>query len=213
MNLRPLLALPLVLWADALSGQVADEGTLRILSHGQEVGSETFRVTTGDQGLRIVAKATYPAARPPLELTASLDRTQGSDELAFQLEHRGGAAGSQVYAVRKGNRLTIRRVERGGEQASEAPGAGNLVFLADSVFSLYLQILPQATEPSRSFSAVLPPAARRIMVTAQRQPTPAGGALIRLSGGVSGEITLGNHGELLRVSLPTLGLEAVRRQE
>jgi hypothetical protein len=50
--------------------------------------------------------------------------------------------------------------------------------------------------------------------TAQRLPSATNGStLIRLSGGVEGEIALGNRGELLRISLPVLGLEALRKRD
>ena len=213
MNLRPFVVLSLALATSPLRAQTADEGTLVIRSGGREIGAESFRLTSGDAGLRITSKVTYSGSRPPLELSASLERTGSTEELAFQLEHRGGAAGSQVYAVQKRNRLTIRRVERGVEQASETPGGASLVLLADSVFALYLQFLPLATEAGRTLNAVLPLEGRRLSFTAQRLPAQAGGTLIRLSGGVEGEIALGNRGELLRISLPALGLEAVRKRD
>jgi hypothetical protein len=216
MNLRHLFALFPALGAGRLDAQVADEGTLVIRAGAQEVGTESFRVTSGEAGLRITTKATYGSARPPLELVASLERTAPSGDLAFQLEHRGGRAGSQVYAVQKRNRLTIRRVERGGEQASEAPGGSGIVLLADSVFALYLQVLPGALEGGRTFAAVLPQTGRRVSFSMSVRRLPSaetGGTLLRLSGGLEGEIALGNRGELLRITLPGLGLEAVRKRD
>jgi len=213
MNLRSVLTVALTLAAPALHAQGADEGTLLIRRGGRDIGSENYRVTGGDAGLRITATASYAGSRPPTELSGSVERTAQGSELAFQLEHRG-TAGSQVYAVQKRNRLTIRRVERGGEQASEAPGSSSTVLLADSVFALYLQLVPLASDAGRPVTAVFPLTGRRISFTAQRLPTaPAGGALIRLAGGLEGELVLGNRGELLRISLPALGLEAVRKRE
>jgi hypothetical protein len=185
-----------------------------IRSGGREVGSESFRITSGDAGVRITVKSVYPGARPPVELSASLDRTVQTNELAFQLEHRGGTGGSQIFAVQQRNRLTIRRVERGVEQASEAPGGANVVLLADSIFALYLQLLPLATETGRPLTAVLPQGERRLSFTAQRiASAETGGTRIKLSGGIEGEIALGNRGEVLRITLPGLGLEALRKQD
>jgi hypothetical protein len=213
MNLRPLLVLCSALVAGPLDAQVADEGSLIIRAGAREVGTESFRVTSGEAGLRITARATYAGNRPPLELVASLERNPGGD-LAFQLEHRGGGAGSQVYAVQKRNRLTIRRVERGGEQASEAPGGSGIVLLADSVFALYLQLLPVAPDAGRALTAVLPYTGRRVSVHIRRLPSgESGGTLLRLSGGLEAEIALGNRGELLRITLPSLGLEALRKRD
>jgi hypothetical protein len=214
MHLRPVLALSLALASRSLSAQNADEGTLIIRSGGREIGTESFRVTSADAGLRITTKSAYSGPRSPIELSASLDRTGPTGDLAFQLEHRGGTGGSQIYAVQKRNRLTIRRVERGGEQASETPGGSNVVLLADSVFALYLQLLPLVTETGRPLTAVLPQGERRLSFSAQRLASAeAGGTLIRLSGGIEGEIALGNRGEVLRITLPALGLEALRKQD
>ena len=214
MNLRVVLAIALMAVPAASVAQVADEGTLIIRSAGRDIGVETFRVTTGAAGLRITARSSFAGTRPPTELSASLDRAAEGTELAFQLERRGGGGAGQIYAVQKRNRLTIRRVERGSEQASEVPGGEGLVLLADSIFALYLQFVPLATESGRVLSAIVPQGVRRLQVTAQRQrSSQAGGTLLRLSGGVEGEVALGNRGEVLRISLPALGLEAVRKRD
>jgi hypothetical protein len=214
MNLRPLVALCGLLVSRPLASQVADEGTLSIQAGSREIGLESFRLTTGEAGLRITSKVSFPGIRPPIELAASLERTTESGDLAFQLEHRGGRGGSQAYAVQKRNRLTIRRVERGAEAASETPGGSGLVLLADSVFALYLQLLPVSQEGARTVTAVLPQTGRRLTFSVRRMPSGnAGGTLIRLSGGLEGEIVLGNRGELLRISLPSLGLEATRKRD
>jgi hypothetical protein len=212
MNLRALLSLLLTSLASPAAAQTADEGTLAIRAGGRDIGSESFRVSSGDAGLRIVAKAIYVASRPPVELSVTIERGQQAGELAFQLDRRGAGAG-QIYAVQKRNRLTIRRVERGAEQASEVPGSSPLVLLADSVFAPFLQFLSLVEETGRPVTAVFPQGVRRISVTAQRQPSAGAGTLVRLSGGIEGEIVLGNRGELLRISLPALGLEAVRKRD
>jgi hypothetical protein len=212
MNLRTLISFTAVVSAAPLSAQVADEGILVIRAGTKEIGSEAFRVTSGQAGLRITTKATYVEPHPPVELTASLERSIPSGELAFQLEHRGGQRGSQVFAVQKRNRLTIRRVERGAEQASEAPASG-AILLADSVFALYLQLLPLPSDSGHPQVAVIPQSGRRLSFTVRRLASPSGGTLIRFSGGLEGEMALGNRGELLRISLPALGLEASRKRD
>lgn len=214
MNLRLVVSILLAAAPSSSVAQIADEGTLIIRSGGRDIGAETFRVATGAAGLRITARASFAGSRPPTELSASLERAAEGTELAFQLERRGGGGAGQIYAVQKRNRLTIRRVERGGEQASEVPGGEALALLADSVFALYLQFVPLATESGRALTAVFPQGVRRLPVTAQRQrSSQAGGTILRLSGGVEGEIALGNRGEVLRISLPALGLEAVRKRD
>lgn len=194
-----------------LVAQDRGERTLVIQAGERSVGSETYSITPRAGGLRIVTRASYTTVRPGLELAASVDRGSGA-ELAFQLERRTGKNSSQVYAVQKRNRLTVRRVDRGAEEASELPGADNVVLLADSVFSLFFQIANLATDSGRPLTAIFPQTGRRVELFAQLVPSPAG-TLVRFTGGLEGEIQLGNQGEVLRISLPSLGLDAVAKPE
>jgi hypothetical protein len=188
--------------------QGTDAGVFQIRSGTRDVGTENFSITA-DTGVRITSTTSYPGARPGIELTASLIRTDAG--AAFQLERKAGNASGQVYAVQKRNRITVRRVDRGAEQASELPGSPRTVMLADSVFSLYLQIVPLATESAQALNALFPQGARRVTLTVQRVSKGSSGALIRLTGGIEAEIELGNDDQVQRISLPALRLEAVRR--
>jgi hypothetical protein len=207
-SLLPLrLSLLLVLPAQA-TAQVPDSGVFVLRSGDREVGTESFTVAS-DSGVRISSKTTF-ATRPAIELTASLVHPKGSG-LAFQLERQAGKASGQVYAVQKRNRITVRRVDAGAEKASELPSSPRMVMLADSVFALYLQVVPLATEAGQAVEALFPQEARRVAFRAQRVATGTSGAVIRLSGGVEGELELGNHDQVQRISIPALRLEAVRR--
>lgn len=194
-----------------IAAQTTDAGTLLVRIHGREAGTESFSVTTTANGITISAHMVFTGSRPAPELTASLDRASG-EEFAFQLDTRGPAGGGQTYAVQKRNRLTVRRVARGVEQATELPGGTAVIVLADSVFTPYMQAAVLATEAGRALTAVLLPDARRVAFTASRSAS-ADGSTIRLTGGVVAEIQLGNRGELLRISLPGSGTEAVRRRD
>jgi len=201
--------LALALASIPAAAQNSDQGTLVIKAADREVGVETFQLSPDSNGSRLIARAVY-GGHPPVELRVTLDRAT-SGELAFQLDRRSGSGGGQVYAVQKRNRITVRRVDRGAEQASELPGGPTVVLLADSVFSPYLQLVSLAAEGGRPISAVFPQGPRRVALVAERVPAEAGGQLIRISGGMQGEVLLGNAGEVLRISLPSLGLEAVRK--
>lgn len=194
------------------AAQTADAGVLLIRSGGREVGSENFRVLATGSGLRITGHSIFPGQRPQIEYTGTYDAAENGD-LAFQLEYRGPIAG-QIYAVQRRNRITVRRVEKGAEQASELPGSAATVLLADSLLSPYLQLIPLVGDSSRNLMAVFPVGARRAPLGVRRVPADSGhGSLIRLSGAVEGEIQLGDRGELLRISLPGMGLEGVRKRE
>ena len=199
----------LVLAAHPLSAQSADQGTLLIRAGAREVGTETFRIRADSGALRVTAHAVY-GARAGTDLTATVDRTRDA-ELAFQLDRRGGPRAGQIYAVQKRNRITVRRVERGAEQASELPGGPRTALLADSVFSIFYQLVPLAGE-SGPINVVFPQGTRRLSLTLERV-TSGAGILIRFHGGLEGEIELGNRGEVLRIHLSSLGLEAVRKPE
>jgi hypothetical protein len=204
--------LVLALQALPLAAQSEDRGTLLIRAGTREVGSESFRIVTDSAGVRVSARAVYGTrgTRTATELTATLDRGH-EGELAFQLDRRAGTQGVQVYAVQKRNRITVRRVERGAEQASELPGSPTIVLLADSVFSLFYQIVPLAAD-NRPVSVLFPQGTRRLALTLERVAS-GGRTLIRFRGGLEGELELGNRGEVLRIQLPSLGLEAVRKRD
>jgi len=192
-----------------LAAQSEDRGTLLIRTGAREVGSETFRIVTDSGGVRVSARAVY-GTRPATELTATLDRGHDGG-LAFQLDRRAGAQSGQIYAVQKRNRITVRRVERGAEQASELPGGPGTVLLADSVFSLFYQVVLLAAD-SRPVSVLFPQGTRRLSLTLERVAV-GGRTVVRFRGGLEGEIELGNRGEVLRIQLPSLGLEAVRKRD
>jgi hypothetical protein len=201
--------LVLALLVPPLSAQTEDRGTLVIRAGSREVGSETFRIVSDSASVRVSARAVY-GTRGAIELTASLDRGRDG-ELAFQLDRRAGAQSAQVYAVQKRNRITVRRVERGAEQASELPGGPGTVLLADSVFSLLYQLAAVAAD-GRPVAVLYPEGTRRMSLTLERVRGGAG-VLVRFRGGFEGEMQLGNHGEVQRIQLPSLGLEAVRRRD
>lgn len=194
-----------------VAAQATDAGTLLLRIGDREVATESFSVTTTTSGIKLNSHVVFSGRRPVPEFIANLDRVSGED-FAFQLESRGPAGGGQTYAVQNRNRLTVRRVARGAEQATELPGGATVIVLADSVFTPYLQAAALATESGRALTAVLLPAVRRVAFTARRT-TSAEGSTIRLTGGVEAEIQLGNRGELLRISLPGSGIEAVRRHD
>jgi len=201
--------LALALAAGPVAAQSLDSATLVIRAGAREVGSETFRIVSDSPGIRVTARAAY-GARPATEFTASFDRGKDGG-FAFQLDRRVGSEGVQVYAVQKGGRITIRRVERGAEQASELPGRAGTVLLADSVFSLLYQLVPLAggTGP---VSVLFPLGTRRLSLTLERV-TAGAGTVVRFHGGLDGEVELGDHGQVVRIQLRSLGLEAVRKPD
>lgn len=201
-------ALLLGLGPTCLAAQLLDQGTLLIRSGVREVGSESFRIVADSGSLRITARTIYGARAA--EFASTLERTRGADA-AFQLDWHGGLHGGQLYTVLTRNRITVRRVEKGEEQASELPGSPRTALFADSVFSLLYQLVWLDSQGGPA-AALYPQGNRRVGLTVERSVT-AQGLLVRFGNGLAGEMELGNRGQLLRIHLPSLGLEAVRKPE
>lgn len=199
-----------LLWAgpSGVAAQSLDQGTLLLRAGVREIGAESFRIVADSGSLRITARTTYGARAA--EFATTLERTRGA-EAAFQLDYRGGVRDGQLYAVQKRNRITVRRVEKGVEQASELPGTPRTALMADSVFSILYQLAWLAPQ-SGPVMVLYPQGNRRLSLTVERS-TSAQGTLIRFKDGLDGEIELGNRGQVLRIHLPSLGLEAVRKPE
>src|ERR1043165_3229029 len=94
---RALALLSLV--PGSAGAQATDAGVFQVRNGTRDVGTETFAVTA-DSGVRITSTTNYPGARPGIELTASLIRTEAGGA-AFQLERKAGNASGQIYAVQK----------------------------------------------------------------------------------------------------------------
>lgn len=203
-----MLTLGLGLGATGLDAQVLDQGTLLIRAGVREVGAETFRIVSDSGQLRITTRTTFGARAA--EFSTALERTRAADA-AFQLDWISGGRSGQLYAVQKRNRVTVRRVEKGAEQASELPTTPRTAFVADSVFAVLYQFAWLAPQGG-TFPALIPIGNRRLSVTVERSAS-AQGTLIRLRDGLTGEIEIGNAGQILRIHLPNLGLEAVRKPE
>ncbi len=212
---RLQLAALLLCSAGPLGAQTEDRGVLLIRQHGREVGQETFTWHWGPPGTpdSVSTAARYPRLRPAVELRATLRRS-GPREATFQLERQEAGRAVFYYAVLNRNRVTVRRIERGGERAAEYPAHGTVVLLADSLLAPYAQLASPALQEERDLQAVFPATGERVTVSIECIRTgesgAAGGRICRLNGGLAGEIETGSDGRLLRVSLLIKGLEGLR---
>jgi hypothetical protein len=205
--------LALAVGAPAVHAQ--DRGTLSIRRQGREVGLESFVWSARVSGLdSIILTASYPATKAVVEIQAMIDRHHDG-QATFQAERREEGSSILYYAVLDRGRITTRRVERGGERASEHPAAGLVVLLADSTFATYAQIVSLAAEGGRPLVGFFPVTGQRVAFTAERI-LPArggsGGVVVRLRGDLTGEIEVQADGRLARVSFPSQSMEAVRKE-
>ena len=196
--LLALLALAIPLAAQG------ERGTFVILSGGRAVGTERWEVQPDGGATRATSTVSYLLT--PL-LALEVNAVYGATDQALQVTRRQGDASAQTFAVQQRNRVTVRRVAPAGEKASEFPGGPDVVLLADSAFAPLLRLVPLAGATPRTVKLLYPESGRRGQVRLDRQAGP-GSTLIRLSGALEGEIEVGRGGEVLRISLPALGLEA-----
>ena len=217
VGLAALLALP----TPAGCQLKEDAGTLVIRQHGKEIGVESFRVRPAREGRAvgdsITSSVRYPATRPQVEISVSLER-HPSSAFSFQLEYRSPDDSRQVYAGSARSRVTVRQVAKGIESAREFPGGERMVILEDSVFALYLTAAHLATDEGQALTALFPRSGRRVSFTARKiDGSVRAGDLklqqVRLLGGISGDIYLDQSGRLARVDLPSLGIEASRTRD
>jgi hypothetical protein len=82
------------------------------------------------------------------------------------------------------------------------PGGREVILLDDAVYALYLQVAELATPAGARLTAVFPRAFRRVSFNARREAGDDGGFRVRLSGELTGTMTVDGQGNLIRLELP-----------
>jgi hypothetical protein len=207
--MRILLTLALAVPAAA----TAQETTvpLTIQRNEQEVGREEYSLRASGPSGRTVLSSTarYPGT-PPLQVSATLERSPESGIAKFELDVQGPGGPLVILAAGSGTRLIVRSVARGAEAGKEMPGGRNVVLLDDAVHALYLQVAELAVPAGARLTAVFPRTSRRVSFTARREAGDNAGARIQLSGEVSGTLSLDAQGNLVRLELPGSGTVVTR---
>ena len=184
---------------------------LSIQRGGQEVGREEYSLRSGGPGRGIALSTTARyTGNPPLQVSATLERTPESGIAKFELDVQGPGGPLVILAAGSGTRLIVRSVARGAEAGKEMPGGRDVVLLDDAVFALYLQIAELATPAGGKVTAVFPRTSRRVAFTARREAGENGGSRFQLSGEVSGTLTVDAQGNLVRLELPGSGIVVTR---
>ncbi len=211
-----LLLILLTIPVGTATAQVLDQGTLSIRHHGQEVAREEFVLRQGrgrgdEPGTTITSTARYRSGDSVRTFVAVLQRTEAGTVAAFQYDIPAPSPTRRILAATDGGRLTVRSLGEGMESARQWPVQASTVLLADSVFALYAAVAEMASPDGTSLTAVFPRTGARIGFTATRVPDGrAGGSAVRLSGGLSGRVTLNAAGHLEQLELPD-GVSVVRR--
>jgi len=205
--MRALLACLLLVRAVPLPAQETFDQTLSIQQGGKEIGREDYSVRPGSRtgAIVITARSRYPATNPTTLIRATQERASDGGIAKFELDVQQPEGNVIILAAGSGARLIVRSVSKGSEAGRELPGGRDIVLLDDRVFSLYLAIADAATAAGTRLTAVYPRSGRRATIIARRESGPQG-ATIKLSGDVTGTLTVDGQGRLQRLDLPPAGI-------
>ena len=205
--MRALLACLLVLRAVPLPAQETFDQTLSIQQGGKEIGREDYSLRPASRtgSMVITARSRSPATSPTTLIRATQERASDGGIAKFELDVQQPEGNVIILAAGSGARLIVRSVSKGSEAGRELPGGRDIVLLDDRVFSLYLAIADAATAAGTRLTAVYPRSGRRATIIARRESGPQG-ATIKLSGDVTGTLTVDGQGRLQRLDLPPAGI-------
>ncbi len=205
--MRALLACLLLVRAASLAAQDTFDQTLSVQQGGKEIGREDYSVRPGSRtgAVVITARSRYPATNPTTLIRATQERASDGGIAKFELDVQQPEGNVIILAAGSGARLIVRSVSKGAEAGRELPGGRDIVLLDDRVFSLYLAVANAATAAGARLTAVYPRTGRRATIIARRDSGPQG-ATIKLSGDVTGTLTVDGQGRLQRLDLPSAGI-------
>lgn len=205
----PLAALALAAPVSA-AAQQPGAVALVVQRNGQEVGREEYalRAGTGGRGSTVTSTARYPGT-PPLQVSATLERSAESGIAKFELDLQGPGGPLVILAAGSGARLIVRSVTRGAEAGREMPGGRDVLLLDEAVHALYLQVAELATPAGTRLTAVFPRTSRRVSFSARREPGD-GGTRYQLTGEITGTLAVDAQGQLVRLELPATGTVVTR---
>jgi hypothetical protein len=214
MKMRHLLAVAALSVPSLLPAQVVFEATYSVQQRGKDIGTEhvILRNTTGSpgtQGLRLEFEGTFPGSGETLR--GSLARgTDGSlDQL--QLEVRRGGATETLRAAQRGNRIVVTVSNaQGSRGGKEMPGGSDVILLDEQLQALLLLVADLATTGGTRVTAIYPRTGQRANITAKRIEGGPRGAIVELSGDLTGRMQLDANGRVDRMDLPQSGIIVTR---
>lgn len=198
---------------------VIDEGTLLISRDGARIGRESFRVQAAENGRYLTA--TGQAAHGDLRIAPALsvDSASGTPVL-YRIETRvSGGAPERLQATGRPGRLSAVYRRAAGESAKEYVLRGHAIVLDQDVYHQY------ALLPLLGWSGPVTVVVPRQSAALEGTLVDRGAATVRVDGrnvaarhfvlGLAAgdrEYWVDRSGRLLRVSIPSIKLEAVREE-
>lgn len=210
-----LLALPSVAPAQR---PVIDEGTLLVSKDGSRAGRESFRIQAAENGRFLTATGQSVLGDVRITPALSVDSATGTPVL-YRVESRAGSTAERLQATGRPGRLSAAFHRAGGESAKEYVLSGHVLVLDDDLYHQYA-LLPLLGWTGRVTVIVPRQGAQHAATVTDRGPAsvrvdgqsvPARHLVLELPGG-NHDIWVDSGGRLLRVSIPSRGVEAVREE-
>lgn len=210
------LALPTAVVAQR---PLVDEGTLLISRNGTLLGRESFRVQVAENGRYLTA--TSQASYGDLKVTPalSLDSASGAPVL-YRVELRSPELGvERLQATGRPGRLSSVAQRSGGQSAKEYVFAGNVIIIEEDVYHHYAMLT--LTGRTGAVTVVVPRRGEQrkasiadrgsASVHVNGRATPARHLTLQV-GAEAHELYVDPAGRLLKVVIPSRGVEAVREE-
>jgi len=209
--------------ASPLAAQVAtlDEGSFTISMNGQRVGREDFRIrsTPGAEGPELVATATVTYTDRRVQPQMRSDSAGVPVRYVVEVKNGPGAE-ERVTGVVGGGRVRAHVNNARGESASEFVVTQGALVIDDDVFHQYYFIARRGAKAAGPVAVIVP--RRNVQVTmrvtvAGSDKVTIGGTTIDAQrftiaepGGAIREVLADAEGRLLKVSIPSRGIVALR---
>lgn len=210
-----LIALPAIAPAQR---PVIDEGTLLVSRNGARAGRESFRIQAAENGRFLTATGQSVLGDVRITPALSVDSASGTPML-YRVEARTGSGAERLQATGRPGRLSAAFHRAGGESAKEYVLNGHVVVLDDDLYHQYA-LLPLLGWTGRVTVIVPRQGSQQAGTLSERGPTtvqvdgqvvPARHLVLELAGGHH-DIWVDARGRLLRVAIPSRGVEAVREE-
>jgi len=214
MNMRHLLAAAALSIPSSLAAQVVFEATYAVQQHGKDIGTEHVVLRTspaagGSSALRLEFEGKFPASQETLRGTLTRGTDGALDQL--QLEVRHGGATETFRAAQRGNRIIVTLSSaQGSRGGKEMPGGPGVILLDEQLQALLLLVADLATTGGTHVTAVYPRSGQRANITARRVEGGPRGAVVELTGDLTGRMQLDANGRVDRMDLPQSGIIVTR---
>ncbi len=178
------------------AAQDAWEATYTVHQGGREVGRERVVLRAGQDGDKSRLELESRRSGSSESARAVLSRMQGGVFEALHLELRNGQSTETIRVSNQGSRLFITTTAGGARGGRELPGGPGVIMLDDRMPGLLVTIPDMVTGPEARLIAVSPRTGQRTPFTATRT-----GGGVKLSGGITGQVTLDADGKVEGVTL------------